>query len=110
VIDRIVSELLAGGLPQETPAAVVYRATWEDEMVIRGTLADIGRQVHERHLARQALILVGPAIGEDVEQVAAEFRSHLYREDFSHSFRIADSRRPAVQDAVQAAMDPLSHA
>ena len=94
VVDRVVAELLAGGLAPETPAAVVYRATWEDELVLRGTLADLGARVHAAHLTRQALILVGPAVGERVRELAAAHRSHLYREDYSHGFRVAAGRAP----------------
>jgi precorrin-4/cobalt-precorrin-4 C11-methyltransferase len=89
VIDRVVAELLAGGLEPATPAAVVYRVTWADEQVLRGTLADIAGQVHARHLTRQALILVGPAVGQGIRELAALRRSHLYCEEYSHGFRVS---------------------
>ena len=92
VVDRVVAELLQGGLAADTPAAVVYRVTWEDEQILRGTLADIAAQVHARHLTRQALILVGPAVGREVREVAAAHRSHLYHEEYSHGFRAATGR------------------
>jgi precorrin-4 C11-methyltransferase len=93
LVERVVAEALAAGLDPSTPAAVVYRVTWEDELVLRGTLADIGAQVHAHHLTRQALILIGPAVGERLREVAAANRSHLYREDYSHGFRVAEGRR-----------------
>ncbi|MCW3041798.1 MAG: cobM [Solirubrobacterales bacterium] len=55
------------------PAAVVARASWPDELVLQGTLADIAQQVHDAGIKRTATILVGPALG------ARGFRdSHLY--------------------------------
>ena len=100
VIDRVVAELLAGGLAPETPAAVVYRVTWEDELVLRGTLTDIAAQAHAHHLTRQALILVGPAIGPRFRELAAAHRSHLYREDYSHLFRVSESRPTSARAAA----------
>jgi len=61
-VEEIAGELVAGGYPPETPAAVVYRASWEDEKVIRGTLGDIASKVKECGINRQALILVGEAL------------------------------------------------
>ena len=83
---RVVQELLAGGYPPDTPVAVVYRVSWPDELIIRGTLADIRERVREAGLTRQALILVGPAVAGS----AAERRSRLYAGDYSHLFRDPD--------------------
>ena len=49
----------------DCPVAVVYRASWPDQQVIRGTLSDIHAQVRAAKLTRTALILVGPALGAD---------------------------------------------
>jgi precorrin-4/cobalt-precorrin-4 C11-methyltransferase len=92
VIEKVVEELLAGGCSTETPAAVVYRATWADEQVIRGTLADIARAARAARITKQALILVGPAIDPELRQrAAAGSRSHLYRPEYTHLFRKATS-------------------
>ncbi len=57
----------------ECPAAVVARASWPDELVLRGTLASIAKLVHDAGVARTATIFVGPALA------AHAFRdSHLY--------------------------------
>ena len=61
-VEEIAGELMAGGYPPETPVAVVYRASWEDEKVILGTLEDIAPKVRECGIKRQALILVGEAL------------------------------------------------
>ena len=90
VIEKVVEELVTGGCPPETPAAVVYRVTWEDERVIRGTLADIAAASRAARLTKQALILVGPAIDPSLRSLrAAASRSHLYRRDYTHLFRKA---------------------
>lgn len=90
---RVVRELLEGGYPPETPVAVAYRVSWPDEVLIRGTLADIRRKVRSAHLTRQALILVGPAVAGPGAAVAR--RSRLYAADHSHLFRPS----PAEQGA-----------
>ena len=47
-IDDLMTDLMGGGgLPPDTPAAVVYRATWPDERILRGTVSDIARKVEE---------------------------------------------------------------
>jgi precorrin-4/cobalt-precorrin-4 C11-methyltransferase len=71
-IDEIVTTLTPH-YGVECPAAVVARASWPDELVLRGTLATIAAQVLESGVRRTATILVGPALA------AAGFRdSHLY--------------------------------
>ncbi|MCC6177731.1 MAG: precorrin-4 C(11)-methyltransferase [Chloroflexi bacterium] len=92
VIERAVSELIAGGYPEHTPAAVLHRVTWEDETILRGTLADIAAQVRQARLTRQAIVLVGRAIDPDLRQAAAASRSNLYDPAYSHVFRLAQGR------------------
>lgn len=85
MIDRVVEELLAGAYTPETAAAVVCRASWEDELVIEGTLADIAAKVREAGIDRQALIIVGDVLAARREGLKA--RSLLYDDAFSHGFR-----------------------
>ncbi|MGE3268741.1 MAG: precorrin-4 C(11)-methyltransferase [Chloroflexota bacterium] len=92
VIERVVSELIAGGYTPDTPAAVLHRVTWEDETIIRGTLADIAAASRAAGLQRQALILVGRVIDPQLRAAAASHRSNLYDPAWSHVFRIADGR------------------
>ncbi len=80
----VVRDLRAGGYPESTPVVVVYRASWEDERILRGTLATIAGQVRAAKLTRQALILVGRVFGADSR---AEARSRLYDPSFSHLYR-----------------------
>ncbi len=66
----------------DCPAAVVYRASWPDERVIRGTLADIAGKVEKARLARSALILVGRALAPEGFRESA-----LYDEHYAHALR-----------------------
>lgn len=83
--ERVQRELIEGGYPPETPAAIVYRATWPDEVVLRcplGALADTARQ---GGVDRMALILVGAFLGE------RPARSKLYDPGFATGYREARS-------------------
>ena len=92
VIEKVVSELIAGGYAANTPAAVLHRVSWEDESIIRGTLADIAASAREAGHKRQALILVGRAIDPHLRAVASSHRSNLYDPTYSHVFRLAEGR------------------
>lgn len=83
-------DLLEGGYPPETPCAVVYRATWPDQQIIRCRLEDLADRVRLAGFTRQALILVGPGLG------AGGTRSHLYDPEFSHMFRKAEASADAA--------------
>jgi precorrin-4/cobalt-precorrin-4 C11-methyltransferase len=66
----------------DCPVAVVHRASWPDQRILRGTLADIRAQVKREGMTRTALILVGRALG------ASSFtESRLYAPEHSHVFR-----------------------
>jgi len=64
-IDQIVPELLAGGYRLDTPAAVVAFASWPQETVLRGTLADIAVQMHDAAITRTAVIIVGDVLAAE---------------------------------------------
>jgi precorrin-4/cobalt-precorrin-4 C11-methyltransferase len=85
MIANVVEELLAGEYTPETPAAVVYRASWPDERIVEGTLADIAGKVVESGIDRQALIMVGEVFGARRDGLKA--RSLLYDGTFTHGFR-----------------------
>ena len=77
------AELEAGGYPPDTPCAVVHRATWPDERVIRCRLSELAASVRQARIHKQALVLVGPALAD------GGTRSNLYDPAFSHEFRRA---------------------
>jgi len=64
-IDEIVPELLAGGYRLDTPAAVVAFASWPQETVLRGRLADIAGQMHDAAITRTAVIIVGDVLAAE---------------------------------------------
>ncbi|MEM1236049.1 MAG: precorrin-4 C(11)-methyltransferase [Pseudomonadota bacterium] len=61
---REIERQLIPAYGKECPVAVVYRASWPDELVLRGTLGDIRQKVRAAKVTRTALILVGPALGD----------------------------------------------
>ena len=85
MIEKVVEELLAGVYQPETPVAVVARASWPDEQVVKGTLADIAAKVKDAGIGKQALILVGDVLRARSEGMRA--KSLLYDKDFSHGCR-----------------------
>lgn len=78
-------ELLAGGYAPDTPCAVVYRASWPDEAVMRCRLDELAGCVRASRIHKTALVLVGPTLK------ATGQRSNLYDPAFGHEFR-----RPAA--------------
>jgi precorrin-4/cobalt-precorrin-4 C11-methyltransferase len=85
MIDQVVAELLAGAYTPATPVAVVARASWSDEQVVEGTLADIAAKVQAAGIGKQALILVGDVLKARREGLKA--KSLLYDKGFSHGLR-----------------------
>ena len=83
---ELQADLIAGGYPPDTPCAIVHRASWPDERVIRCRLDELGERVRAAGIDRQALVLVGPGLAE------ADTRSHLYDPRFGHMFRRRASR------------------
>jgi precorrin-4/cobalt-precorrin-4 C11-methyltransferase len=81
LLETVRQKLLAGGYPPETPAAIVYKAGWPEEKIIRTSLNDIAVTGGEAGITRTALILVGGFLGENYE------RSKLYDPRFTHGFR-----------------------
>ena len=85
MIEKVVGQLLEGAYTSETPIAVVCRASWEDELIIQSTLAEISAKVREAGIDRQAMIIVGDVLAARSEGLKA--RSQLYDGGFAHGFR-----------------------
>lgn len=83
MLKDVCAELTAGGYPEDTPVAVVYKATWPEQEVVRGTLADIAEKA--AHIQKTALILVGDFLRE------SDKRSKLYDPTFTHACREAET-------------------
>ena len=84
LLPDVVREAVAGGYPSATPAAVVYRAGWEDQLVLVGTLEDIQQKVRDARITRTATIIIG-----DVVKPTSYEYSRLYDKTFTHGFRKA---------------------
>jgi precorrin-4/cobalt-precorrin-4 C11-methyltransferase len=85
LIAEIVQDLLKSGVyTNETPVAIVYRATWEDQKIIKGTLADIVKKTKEAKIIKTAVIIVGDVIAPK----KYEF-SKVYDAGFTHGYRRA---------------------
>lgn len=80
---EVQQELLAGGYPAETPAAVVYRATWPDERALRCTVGALAETMEQAGITKTALIIVGDCLGD------CPARSKLYDPGFSTGCREA---------------------
>lgn len=84
MLDALQAELLRGAYAEETPAALVYKATWPEERLLRCRLGDLAAVGREAGVRRTALVLVG-----DFLRQAGE-RSRLYDPAFSTGYREAE--------------------
>ena len=84
MIPELVSRLTAGGYPADTPAAIVYRATWPDEKRIVTTLENLAEKAAEEGITKTALIIVGRAVAQSGYEL-----SKLYDPGFSTEYRPA---------------------
>ena len=83
MLDKVVAELIAGGYEPDTPIAIVQRASWPEEKIVRGTLATIVKDIEGKNIDRTAMIVVSRCLGANYEL------SRLYAPEFSHMFREA---------------------
>lgn len=86
VLPKVVADLTPD-YGADCPVAVVFRATWPDEIVVRATLATIEAELAKSPIERTALILVGRALGSDWVRESA-----LYDAGYQRRFRGRDSR------------------
>ena len=83
MLDKVVAELIAGGYEEDTSIAIVQRASWPEEKIVRGTLKTICEDIKNENIDRTAMIVVSRCLGADYEL------SRLYAPEFSHMFRDA---------------------
>ena len=81
MMDRVQEELLMGGYREDTPAAIVYKATWPEERLLRCTVGTLAQTGKENGIISTALILAGDFLETPYE------RSRLYDPSFSTGFR-----------------------
>lgn len=83
MLDGLCRALIAGGYAADTKSAVVYKASWPEQQIIRGALSEIALLAEARGIKNTALLLVGDFLGDKYKL------SKLYDKSFSHAFREA---------------------
>lgn len=81
LLKELSEELIKGGYSIDTPAAIVYKATWPDEKVIRCTVGTLYEKAQENNVKKTALITVGNFFGDDYSL------SKLYDKTFTTEYR-----------------------
>lgn len=81
MLPELSANLIEGGYPENTPAAIVYKATWPDEKTIRTTIKGLPEAGAENNISKTAIILIGDFLGKEYE------RSCLYNPEFTHGYR-----------------------
>ena len=81
MLGELSKRLIEGGYKNDTPAAIVYKATWPDEKVIITTVGDIEKSANDNDIHKMALIMVGGFLGDKYSL------SKLYDKTFTHEFR-----------------------
>ena len=82
MLEKLTERLIVGGYSENTPAAIVYKATWDDEKKFICTVKDLAKVAKENNITKTALIIVGNFLGDDYEL------SKLYDAAFTHEFRV----------------------
>lgn len=85
LLDSVQKKLLEGGYRKDTPAAIVYKATWPEEKIMYCTVGTLEKTGEENGIKNTAIILIGDAIN-----TSAYERSKLYDPSFSTGFRNAE--------------------
>jgi hypothetical protein len=94
-VKNLTDELIRGGYSPETPAQVVYRASWKEEKIVKGVLSNISAKMTKAGIERQAMIIVGDAL--DRKKCG---KSLLYDAAFTHGYRQAGKTAKPVFPAT----------
>ncbi|MCU6734977.1 precorrin-4 C(11)-methyltransferase [Diplocloster agilis] len=81
MVEKVRQELLDGAYSEETPCAIVYKASWKEEQIVRGKLKELSQMALNHGIRKTALIVVGECLGDDYEL------SKLYDASFTTEFR-----------------------
>ena len=99
MLDELSANLIAGGYRPDTPAAIAYKVSWPDELLIRTTVSGLAKAAAEADIHKTALILVGDFLGDSYQ------RSFLYNPQFSHGYRAASAGGSDRGDGSSSAAD-----
>ncbi|MWC30617.1 precorrin-4 C(11)-methyltransferase [Paenibacillus sp. MMS18-CY102] len=83
---KVVREFLEAGWDEDTPVAVVQRATWPDQKILRSTLRNLAEDLRQAGIRMHAMILAGKALDPSLVD-RDEHRSKLYDKTFTHGYR-----------------------
>lgn len=81
MLDKLQEQLLQGAYTLETPVALVYKASWPEEKVVRCSLGELAQKGREHNISKTALVLVGDFLAGDYQ------RSRLYDPSFTTGYR-----------------------
>lgn len=84
LLEELSRELIAGGYSEDTPAAIVYKATWEEEQKFICTVGTLAETARKHQITKTALMIIGDVVSHNQYQ-----RSELYNPAFSTEFRKA---------------------
>ncbi len=84
MFEELSRRLIAGGYTADTPAAIVYKATWEDEKTFICTVGTLAETARKNHITKTALMIIGDVVAHSHYQ-----RSELYNPAFTTEFREA---------------------
>ena len=82
MLDELGRRLIKGGYREDTPAALIYKATWPDEKAFVCTIATLAKTAQENNITKTAIVLVGDVIAHQNYE-----KSRLYAPDFETEFR-----------------------
>ncbi len=85
MLDELARRLIAGGYDPRTPAAIVYKATWPEEQILRCQVRDLDETAGKYGIRKTALVIVGGALSQSGYQ-----KSKLYDKTFDTEFRKAE--------------------
>lgn len=83
---KVTAELLEAGWREDTPVAVVQRASWPDQQIVRTTISGLDEAMRENGIRSHAMILAGWALDPHIHE-QDQYRSKLYDKEFTHGFR-----------------------
>jgi precorrin-4/cobalt-precorrin-4 C11-methyltransferase len=83
LLDKLLSELCAAGYSLADSVAVVYRASWADQKILKTSLGELKVELEKNGIVKQAMIIVGRVLDGEFEN------SLLYDKGFSHEYRVA---------------------
>ena len=84
MLEELSERLVAGGYEADTPAALIYKATWPEEKAFVCTVETLAKVAKANNITKTAMVLVGDAIAHSEYE-----KSRLYAADFSTEFRTA---------------------